>query len=383
MNRSIYKVLIVDDIIENIQVLSLNLSNYGYKTGFATNGKECLKICNTGEYDLVLLDIMMPGIDGFEVLKILRSQEKTKNIPIIMVTAKIDEESIVKGLKLGAHDYVTKPFKSEELRKRIDTHIQLYHSRKKLESINETLELEVKKRTAELEKANIELSHLAEAKSYFLTLLAHELNTPLSLILSSSNLICQYTEDSSINDMCQTINDAANRLKRFSDIALLITKLKTKNYSFNYVDYPISDIINSVLYGLEDKAKAKNLTVMTKISEDDVRLGFDPVLMQEVFHIVLENSIKHSDEGTEIQIVGIINNKHYNIEFTDIGTGFSEMALTNLFKEFVSGDILQHKEGTGLGLVAAKLIVEAHNGRIIAENLDIKGAKVTISLPIL
>jgi two-component system sensor histidine kinase/response regulator len=382
MNREDYKILVVDDILENIQVLCANLSEYGYKTGFATNGYDCLRLCDTGEYHLILLDIMMPGIDGFEVLEIIRKERKNCDIPIIFVTAKTDDESIVKGLRLGAQDYVTKPFNSEELRSRIDTQMQLYFSKKRLEAYNEELELKVKNRTAELEKANLELSYLEEAKSYFLTLLAHELNTPLSLILVNSNYICDNTKDNLIKDSCLTLIEAANRLKRFSDIALLITKLRAQKYRFNYVDYPISDIINNVIFDFTNKIKEKNLSISKNIIDDDLSLNFDPILIKEVFHIIFENSIKYSNKNSKITInTGIIND-HFTIEFIDIGVGFSESAMKNLFKEFVSGEIMQHKEGTGLGLVAAKLIIEAHNGKISAENLHGAGAKVTVSLPI-
>ncbi len=383
MNRNDYKILIVDDMPENIQVLKANLTNYGYQIGFATNGYDCLKVCTSAEFDLVLLDIMMPGLDGFEVLKILRSQPESNDIPIIFVTAKTDEESIVKGLRLGAQDYVTKPFNSEELRSRIDTHIQLHNAKKQVESMNVILEQKVHERTIELEKANLELSHLEEAKSYFLSLLAHELNTPLSVILGSSNMVYKYSKDKRVKELCETINEAGTRLKRFSDISLLITDLKSSNYSLNLVDYPISDIINSVVYQLDDIVQNKNLKIISNINDDNIRLGFDPVLIREVFLIILENSVKHSDDNTDICIDSIIEEDHFIIHFTDIGPGFSEKALKNVFKEFASDEIMQHKEGKGLGLVAANLIIKAHNGIIVAENLPHKGAKVSISLPII
>ena len=381
MTEKKHKILIVDDLTENIQVLGTLLSKYGYHTGFATNGKEALERAKSGEYDLILLDIMMPEMDGYEVLEVLRSRSETKDVPIIFVTAKTEEEDIVKGLKLGAQDYITKPFNSHELRSRIDTHIELHKARQQLESVNETLQRKVKERTIELEKANAELYKLEEAKSYFLALLAHELNTPLSIILGTTDRIDKYTSNNKIIDLCTTIRDAGKRLQKFSDISQLITKLKTKQYNINFVEYPVADILNTVIINQEEQIKAKKLKISKNINDDDAVLGFDPVLIQEVFSIIMENSVKFADENTEIIINGKTSGKHFLFEFIDHGPGFSEEALSNIFKEFVSGDIMHHKEGTGLGLVAAKLILEAHNGHIKVENQKDKGARITISLP--
>lgn len=383
MAKKQQSVLIVDDIIENIQVLGTMLSKYGYHTGFATNGMDAIKYACASKYDLILLDIMMPEMDGFEVLQMLRSRSETKNIPIIFLTAKADEEDIVKGLSLGAQDYVTKPFNSQELRSRIDTHIELHEARRQLESVNQTLEKKVKERTIELEKANAELYKLEEAKSYFLSLLAHELNTPLSIIIGNTDRICkENTDNQKTFEQCSYIYDAVRRLQRFSDISQLITKLKTKQYSINLVEYPVSDILNTAIINHDQDAKEKKIRIITDVNDDDVIFGFDPVLIQEVFSIIIENSLKFADNNTEMRINGKVSGNYFLFDFIDLGPGFSDEALDNIFKEFVSGDIMHHKEGTGLGLVAAKLILEAHNGHIKVENIEGIGAKVTVSLPV-
>ena len=382
MKRNKYNILLVDDMIENVEILGTLLSKFGFKVSIATNGKEALELAGKNNFDLILLDIMMPEMDGYEVLEKLRSRPKTFNIPIIFLTGIADEESIVKGLKLGAQDYVTKPFNTRELRSRINTHIELHKARLKTEKANRKLEKKVLSKTNELEKANAELAQLQEAKTYFLELLAHELNTPVSLVLGNAERISKYTKSKRILEHLDSINEAGLRLKRFSDISLLITKLKTKHYLMNFVKYPISDILHSALYKLDKLLKSKNLTIIHSITDDDVPFNIDPILVEEVFIIILENSIKYSNENSKIRVIGKEIEDNFVFEFIDLGPGFSDKALKNIFNEFVAGNILYHKEGIGLGLVAAKLIVEAHSGKIKVENLEIMGAKVTISLPI-
>ena len=139
-----YNILIVDDVVENIQVAMNILKEDNYNFSFATNGEEALKLLKNNEFDLVLLDIMMPGMDGFEVIKKIKEDPRISDIPVIFLTAKTDVDSIAKAFSLGAVDYITKPFHAEELLARVRTHLELYRARKILEMNNLTLEIKVK-----------------------------------------------------------------------------------------------------------------------------------------------------------------------------------------------------------------------------------------------
>lgn len=140
MHHTNYKILIVDDNPSNIQLLGSILSSSGYEAEFATSGKDALEWVNTESFDIILLDIMMPEMDGYEVCNILKSNPKTKHIPVIFITAKQDTESIVKGFDVGAVDYISKPFKERELLVRLKHHLELLTAKKELEKLNSDLQ---------------------------------------------------------------------------------------------------------------------------------------------------------------------------------------------------------------------------------------------------
>jgi two-component system sensor histidine kinase/response regulator len=184
-----HNILIVDDIAENIEVLGTILALDGYKIGIARKGMEALMRARTGMYDLILLDIIMPEMDGFEVCRRLKSDSFTREIPIIFLSARIDKVSIVRGLEAGGQDYVTKPFNAHELLARIKTHIELREKTMALEVLNKSLEARVEERTAELIRAHKKLSLLEKAKSDFLAIISHEIRTPLNAVVNLIQLL--------------------------------------------------------------------------------------------------------------------------------------------------------------------------------------------------
>ena len=188
------KILIVDDQPQNIQVIGNLLRDYHYKSGFSTSGENALELLEKSNFDLILLDINMPGIDGFEVCTQIRSKSTHPNYdtPIIFLTAKIETDSILKGFQLGGQDYVTKPFNNEELLARVKTQISLQLAKRDLKDINENLENLVQKRTnkiqlitEELQAAHDELKIMDQVKGEFIRAISHELRTPLTGIMLS------------------------------------------------------------------------------------------------------------------------------------------------------------------------------------------------------
>ncbi len=153
------KVLIVDDTPANIDLLMKALQNNGYRLSFATNGNAALRLAEHNDPDLILLDIMMPGMDGLEVCAKIKNSEKTKDIPIIFITAKVETEDVVKGFQAGGVDYIAKPFRAEEVCARVKTQLALQYARKQLKSQNEILEVKVQERTSKITKLNTTLKH--------------------------------------------------------------------------------------------------------------------------------------------------------------------------------------------------------------------------------
>ena len=204
-----YHILIVDDVADNIQVAMNMLKEQAYQFSFALNGQQALDLSLQHQFDLILLDIMMPGMDGYQVCQFLKDNEKTRDIPIIFLTAKVDIDSIAKGFQLGAVDYITKPFHSEELIARVKNHLELYTSRQTLKSLNVNLQTHLihkeKRYMTELEDSQKEmiyvLMELMEATS-------DETGSHIQRVSEYSRLLAHYYPSLNESD-CETIFHAA------------------------------------------------------------------------------------------------------------------------------------------------------------------------------
>ncbi|HEY9124581.1 MAG TPA: response regulator, partial [Bacteroidales bacterium] len=227
-----FSILMVDDNPKNLQLLGTNLRNEGYRVEFATNGKMALSWVEKRVFDLILLDIMMPEMSGYEVCQKIRLKAEYNDVPIIFLTAKVEKESVVHGFKLGAQDYITKPFDIAELMARVRTHLELRYHRKMLIEVNANLEKIVQERTLELQHANKQLSlandelmKLEKAKAEFLHIIAHEIRTPLNGIKGSVQIMKDLNETASLGNLFKILDESVSRLEKFSIIALKITQL--------------------------------------------------------------------------------------------------------------------------------------------------------------
>lgn len=374
-----FRILIVDDVPKNIQVLGNILMAENYQLSYSQNGKEALEAVKQNEFDLILLDIMMPVVDGYEVCRQLKSDSKTKDIPIIFLTAKIEKESVVKGLKLGAVDYVTKPFNADELLARVRTHLSLKDKTEQLQSMNQILEEKVAERTAQLREANEKLSTLEKAKSEFLTIISHELRTPLNGISGFAEILLDSLASTEHEEFIGYLKISADRLVRFSEMALLITQLNAEKYIVEMIPMNLGDIILSALEEVQIKLDESNINIEKDFTKDiNVITNYD--LIKKSLVNILENSINYSPENSSIYINTFIENESLIVEICDQGPGFSSEAMGKLF-EYFSTDNLMHSEGLGLGLAAVKLVMDSHSGSISIQNKDEGGAKVRLSFP--
>ncbi len=379
MEDSNYKILIVDDLPKNLMVLGNILLKENFHIAFAKNGKEALAQALETDFDLILLDIMMPEMDGFEVCRILRKDDRTTKTPIIFLTAKNDTESIVKGFEVGAQDYLTKPFNTNELLARVYTHLELKKNRQKLEVLNNKLEEKVKERTYELEKANKKIETLDKAKSAFLGLISHEIRTPLNGILGFLDILKQNIQDDN-KELIDMTAEAAERLFEFSELSLLITQLNVNTYEFQNKNIDFIPILESVRERVHQKWESEKVVNFRQSNQSQVSvLKLDPALIEKVLFSLLDNAVKFSSEKAQVDL-NIFNDSGFLVcEIQDNGSGFTDEALSHAFEPF-SGEKQHDIEGFGLNLAAAKLIVQAHEGKIEVDNRIDKGAKVSLYL---
>ncbi len=377
IERSLFDstILIVDDGPENIDMLNSLLS--GYKRKLAINGEKALKIALVDTPpDLILLDIMMPGIDGFEVCRRLRQDSRTQNVPIIFISAKFDKDTIVYGFEIGAQDFVTKPFDSTELLSRVKTQLQIKHQQEELESLNNSLEEKVLKRTEQLEKANKELLALDDAKNNFLHMISHEIRTPLNGILGPANLLLElFDDDEEVKDLCMMLNEATQRLDKFSTTALAITQLQTNNYKVDTENVNLLELIDNSLEVNKELILEKGLTIEKNISKKEAIVIICKELFKVAINIIISNAIKYTPEKSIISICLIRENEHYFFEVTDQGEGFDEKTRNKVLKPFGMSHSHIDKQ-IGIDIAFAHMVMKAHKGCLDIQRNEPSGAVV-------
>ncbi len=372
------KILIVDDNPRNIQIVGNILMKEDVNIAYATEGAKALELTKTNNFDLILLDIMMPGMDGFSVCEQLRLQKATADVPIIFLTAKTDAESIIKGFMAGANDYLTKPFNSAELTARVKTHLDLFTKQKQLDELNQSLETKVEERTSQLESANRQLLNLEKAKSEFLSIISHELRSPLNGMIGLTTLLSQTDLSAEQNEYLSSLTQTSMRLARFSEMALLITSLQTKNQTVEIYPVLIKVIIDIVVEEMQDILKEKEINLVQWFDDENIQLFVDTDLIRKCISILIENAVYHLAAGGEIQInVFESEPEKICIQVNDNGLGFDPEVLIAI-NDFITNGNMITKEGVGLSLAAVKLIMDVHSGKINVNNMPEKGASICL-----
>ncbi len=377
-----FSILIVDDVPKNIQVLGSILRPLNYKVEFAMNGKQALDWARKRVFDLVLLDIMMPEISGYEVCEQIRRMESYNDTPVIFLTAKTDNDSVVKGFELGAQDYVTKPFETNELLARVKTQLQLKQSKALLGETNKWLEQEVAARTAELLAAKKELEELDTVKNEFLNLLNHEIRTPLNGILGGLNIIREFQMPQEMETFFQMLDVSARRLEKFSYKALDISALRAKGG--DALDLKTVDLValaKDMVDEMKDQAGNRNIAIYFSSFSDTINVTADKTKLQNVIRYILDNAIRFSERDSRVHTVVKQTGGKVICVIKDQGPGFSDYAMQNLFTPF--SNTRHHVDSNaGLSLYYARLAMDAHGGSISVEGNNPAGSVVTLTLPV-
>jgi two-component system sensor histidine kinase/response regulator len=377
-------ILIVDDNPFNLQLLGKLLKGYNYNIEFAMNGDAAMQWLNSFKFDLLLLDINMPVMNGFEVCMKIRSNPVFNIMPVIFLSAETDRESILKGFELGAQDYLTKPFDSRELIVRVKTHLVLKDSLEKLEMLNKSLEDKVSERTIQLKEANdrleatnLKLMDLDRAKSDFLNLVSHEIRTPLNGIIGPLELLRDPVSSGEIKELLEILNLSVKRLERFSLNALLITRLKTKQFDIRRDDIHITKLINEVIEEAQEKLLSGNIQIKLANTINERSVSGETELIKSCLCNILDNAIFYSPKSGTIEISIFEMDNSTVCEFNDNGKGFTAGAYDKIFELFNTSD--EHRDnGSGLGLSLARMIMEAHGGGIVIGNNQAGGASVKL-----
>ncbi len=368
-------ILIVDDTPENIDILVELLEDFDKQV--AINGKDALEIAWEYTPDLILLDIMMPEMDGYEVCEKLRANDKTKEVPIIFLTAKTQKEDIVRGFEVGGQDYITKPFDSRELMERVKTQLELKNQREVLKNMNNILEEKVKERTAQvveannnLEIANNKLLVLDKAKNNFLNLISHEIRTPLNGIIGSTFFLEDMIEDPELKEFVGMLKESVDRLDRFSQTALEITQIQTRGSELEKDKVRLNTIIKELIETLQDKAELKGVKLFAKLVDMDIVFGVEDSLKKS-FKEIICNAIKFSNDNETVEIASEVQENRLKISISDIGEFIPPEKIEEITKPFgLAND--HYDQHTGLGLSLVKSVLEIHDADMKIESSEEK-----------
>ncbi len=368
-------ILIVDDNQTNRDVLSNYLTKDGFKVLPQPSGEAALLALQTHTPDLILLDIIMNGMDGFQTCAKIKADEATKDIPIIFMTALSDTDDKVKGFELGAVDYIIKPFQYQEVLARVKTHLTIQQLRKSLESKNADLEAALARERLMLDELRLSLS----------LSLPHELRTPLTVILGFSSFLTnaeQFPDKEHVLEYGNAIYRNGLRLHRLVENALLYANLKLIKYTSHDMllsqrDQPhnIKRILRSVALQRAKETERQEDLVMAIA---DVFARVSPTNFEKVITELIDNAFKFSRRGTPVTINTILTDTECIISITDHGRGMTQEQTNSIGAYMQFGRKQQEQQGTGLGLIIAYLLAELEGGRIVFDSEPELGTSVRL-----
>lgn len=378
-DKNLAKILLINDDPDNLHAIQETLSPHSYDLEYARDGDIALELTQKQDYDLVLLDFKIPGSNGSELCKSIRSNKNFLDTPILFLSEDTDKGSILEGFNAGAQDFISMPFEPGELLARVNTHLEIKFGREQLKKTNRLLEEEVREKKNELEKAMMELDDLDSKKMDFLHIISHEIRTPLNTILGPISLMKNSMKDRRYRGLIDMLDSSASRLEKFTLTALAITELRTSQQRIAMEKISLDRLIRELI-AVNELIKLKNLCVEFTPGPKENFIAGNEAMVSRCLRGIIENAMIFSPIGGKIKI-GISKSRDSIIcEISDEGPGFSDAALRYLFRLFMPGE--PHvDQNLGLDLTLARLIMDAHSGSIQAGNLPGRGAVVKLIFP--
>ena len=378
-------VLLADDNADMREYVGRLLSPH-YQIIAVADGAAALEAARQRLPDLVLSDVMMPGLDGFALLRELRGDPATRTVPIVMLSARAGEESRIEGLGAGADDYLVKPFSGKELLARVAANLELARMRK--ESAAREQEKADAKRLLVIEReAREEAERAGRMKDEFLATLSHELRTPLNAILGWSYILSsRQRSESQLMEGLKTIDRNARAQTRIIEDLLDMSSIISGKVRLDMQRVDLSNVLQNALATVKPAAEAKGTRVQADLDPSAGAVSGDPNRLQQVFWNLLSNAVKFTPKGGLVRLLLERVNSHLEVSVSDSGEGINPQFLPYVFDRFRQSDASTTRQhgGLGLGLAIAKQLIELHGGSIRAKSPGLgQGAHFTVSLPLI
>ena len=376
-------ILVVDDRADKLLAYEVMLAELNQNIVSARSGKEALRHLLHNDFAAILLDVNMPGMDGFETAALIRQRQRSETTPIIFVSAINDTVNhISRGYSLGAVDYILTPVVPDILRAKISVFVDLFKKTEQIKRQADEREKLIREQAA-AEHARIEAERASAAKDKFLAMLSHELRTPLTPVLASvSTLENEDHLPRTMHEPLQVIRRNVELEARLIDDLLDLTRISKGKVQLSFEVVDAHTLLRNALEICHSEIEQKQLALCTEFGANSVFLRADPARLQQIFWNLIKNAVKFTPNGGKLSIRTANNgNGELQIEVEDSGCGIERQTLPRIFHAFEQGGRSQ-LGGLGLGLAISKALVEAHQGSITAEsNGNGCGSKFTAHFP--
>ncbi|MEM7114269.1 MAG: response regulator [Chloroflexota bacterium] len=403
INPQSHTVLVVDDTLYSLKMIVEYLREVGFRVLTARNGESCLSRAQLGNPDLILLDVQMPGIDGFETCRLLKLDDKTKNIPVIFMTALSETADKLRGFEAGAVDYVTKPVQQEELLARVTTHLRI-------RELTDNLEQLVAVRTVELAETNDRLANeivqhqetavqlvtardqaeaASRAKSTFLSTMSHELRTPLMAVIGFAEIMQEQVQPdvAYIHAPLEKIVQSSLHLSDLINDILYIASIDTGAMTLSLAPINIGILIEDVIDSTNSLLLRNKNQLQLTVDLQESEITTDEAKLKTIVRHLLTNAAKFTKNGlVKLSLHKEVDSNHQQwlyITVKDNGIGMSPEQVEHLFRPFTQADSSPTRafDGAGLGLALSQYFAELLGGEISVTSQLEKGSTFVVQLP--
>ena len=368
IDRSEYKILIVDDVVSNVLLLKILLTNEKFQVCTANNGTTCIEIAQKELPDLILLDVMMPDLNGFDTATILKKDEKTKDIPIIFLTALNTPQDLVHGFQVGASDFLTKPFNKEELVMRVMQQISLVAAKRIIEQQNQ------------------ELRATLDNRDKMYSVIAHDLRSPMASIRMVLNLVVASASPEVVGPELYALLDQANReseeVHDLLDNLLKWTKSQTGRLTVVKQELDLNDIIPGVVEIFDSIAMTKRIKLDYQPTGSPLIVEADNDMLKTVVRNFLSNAIKFSPEDSTIEIIMAVEGEFAKVSIRDHGVGIAADRIGSIFHKGETTYGTGGEEGSGLGLQLCQDFARKNGGDCTVESTEGQGSTFSVLIPL-
>lgn len=350
-------ILVVDDEPDNFDVIETLLDDESYQIYYAPNGQQALDRLDSFQPDVILLDVMMPDLDGMEVCRQIRANPKWQALPIIMVTALTAKEDLAKCLAFGADDFISKPVSGVELRARVQSMLRI-------------------------KQQYDDVQALLRQREDMVNMIVHDMRTPLTSIFLLTGILKSHSAlPEKQQQRIDQIAIAGQQLQFMIDNLLMMAKLESGRMILSFADVDLCALCTSAMVGMEAIACEKNLTLVSNLPNPGGSVNVDINIFRRVLDNLLSNAIKFSPEDSKIILQAeYLQTGGAQIQIADFGPGVPESLRQSIFEKYEIGTFFKDVPQIGLGLAFCKVAMEAHGGNITVASNHPKGSIFTVSL---